>query len=511
MTHDSDSLDSLSSCRRKEQEQASLALLYAPLSIVILSSTGLVLSINQKACQVLGLESRGNLLQSSINIDELLHMNLLVGHATFLPLLSTLSIFNSECSLELFCSPSSLLSSKPQKRRINISHWTPNGFDSYYTLTISEELSSRSVSSSPGIAKPLAKKHSFVDLSRSETPSSRSTRSVISTKSDNRILRLRSSLASIRSLAGDRPRVSVLVAPSVPEQYGEEYLVWESFQFVATSLDIPVWLASKEGEPYWWSSMWKNTFGNQKNLCIHQEDEMRSTNMRARFLLLQKPYDIFHRLLTKNDEWKWFKTNWAPIFHPRIKNRCLRWVGTCQDVNEQILALEEAELAREQLMMVIDKAGLYLYIYDRNMVCKDFYGPTLDNMARSRSRDGPSHIKKAEYDRVALSIGCHISDLFGEDQDDLVRSMESIISGETKQTQLDIQVRGQWYRCRLAGVLEGDSVQSVVAFNTKVTELKTQEAEMQKSQMEASVAQQSSVAKSQVSAIHPGSQVLIIL
>lgn len=151
-------------------------------------------------------------------------------------------------------------------------------------------------------------------------------------------------------------------------------------------------------------------------------------------------------------------------------------------------------------MVVINKAGLYLYIYDHNLICKDFYGPALDNVRRTTWIDGSTRIQKSDYDEVACTIGVSMQDLWQEDQTELVTLSKEILAGGRQQVQIDIQERGEWYRCSLAGIKDSSNehLNSLVMFNTKVTELKKREAEVLASRIAADVSRQSSVQKSQV-------------
>lgn len=470
-----------------------LALLHAPLSILVLRETGTVCSINNKALQTLGLDEFD--AERDLHCDELLQRNLVVGSTSVLSVLSSLDTTNSCTEVEVWCkqnSPTGIR--KPKRRRISVSLWLDRDDLPHFTVIISEEISVKTSTPVSVNPSPTGMKRSYTDLvehlgqNAGVTP-----RGIMPINLDQKLITLKLSLSRFMYRADPAQRLGNTTASSTFDAIGREQLVWESFSFVADSLDIPIWMADSDPEPCWWNRKWLTTFAPGKSLNIHPDDEFRSDNIRSRSLAIQTPFEVLHRVLSADNEWRWFKTNWAPIFHPHDPQVCLRWVGNCQDVHDQLCALEDAELAREQLMLVIQQAGLYLYVYDTDLICKDFYGPLA--ATRTIACTGFPCISVTEPE--VSPKGFHVSIQFAN-QEQLVMAMQTLLRGEQRQTQMDINLEGEFYRVQLTAVLEEGRVHTIIAFLMRITELKEQETAVEQAKMEAFVARQASLAKSQV-------------
>lgn len=240
-----------------------------------------------------------------LHLDKLLQTHLVYDKTSFDPMLRSLDVFNSCLQIDMYCnSLKHLPSRKPKKRTLSVSRWTPDGLRFFLTVTLSDEFSQNNAQ--------------IKSLATTETGSS---------------IRKPSLRRGVSLLPSNQKKISRWRSLSVRAhdmaEYSEDYLIWESFQFVGDSLDIPMWLANKDGEPYWWSEKWIATFGSSWHKVIHPDDYSRSMTQRARFLILQKPYEIMHRLyFTAKQQHRWYKTRCCPVMHPRITGKCLRWVGT---------------------------------------------------------------------------------------------------------------------------------------------------------------------------------------
>ncbi|MCL6305248.1 PAS domain-containing protein, partial [Streptococcus agalactiae] len=83
------------------------------------------------------------------------------------------------------------------------------------------------------------------------------------------------------------------------------------------------------------------------NDMFHPDDQDRAWSVWRHSLATGDPYQIEYRLRHRDGTYRWVLGRALPIRDG--EGRITRWFGTCTDIHEQKLALEEREIVSQEL------------------------------------------------------------------------------------------------------------------------------------------------------------------
>ncbi|MEH3035126.1 MAG: PAS domain-containing protein [Sphingomonas adhaesiva] len=127
------------------------------------------------------------------------------------------------------------------------------------------------------------------------------------------------------------------------------------FRTLADTMPQMVWSTLPDGYHDYYNARWYEftgapvgtTDGEGWNDMFHAEDRDRAWAVWRRSLETGAPYQIEYRLRHRDGTYRWVLGRALPIRDE--DGRITRWIGTCTDVHEQKLALEEREVISQEL------------------------------------------------------------------------------------------------------------------------------------------------------------------
>lgn len=129
----------------------------------------------------------------------------------------------------------------------------------------------------------------------------------------------------------------------------------QRFQVLADSMPQMVWSTQPDGFHDYYNARWYqftgmpdgSTDGEGWNDMFHPEDQERAWARWRHSLETGDPYEIEYRLRHHSGEYRWTLGRALPMRDE--SGTIIRWFGTCTDIHEQKLALEERELIAHEL------------------------------------------------------------------------------------------------------------------------------------------------------------------
>lgn len=127
------------------------------------------------------------------------------------------------------------------------------------------------------------------------------------------------------------------------------------FRTLADTMPQMVWSTRPDGHHDYYNARWYDftgapagtTDGEGWNGMFHPDDQERAWTRWRDSLETGKPYQIEYRLRHYDGTYRWVLGRALPIRDE--EGRITRWFGTCTDIHEQKLALEEREIISQEL------------------------------------------------------------------------------------------------------------------------------------------------------------------
>lgn len=196
-------------------------------------------------------------------------------------------------------------------------------------------------------------------------------------------------------------RSYVAISRDISELVQARQELKEIKEFVLLSEAVPqlIWSTDEHGKIEYLNRNWYNYTGTtfeqvfvNREISVSHPDEREILQAAwKKALKSQQPYEMEHRILNKDGEYRWFLTRAMP--HLDEKGRVIKWIGAMTDIHEhkmlaQTLAhqAEEMRLMAESapvLMWSTDEKGNLLYANQRML---SFTGCTLEELYTSEDR-----------------------------------------------------------------------------------------------------------------------------
>lgn len=199
----------------------------------------------------------------------------------------------------------------------------------------------------------------------------------------------------------------------------------QRFRTLADTMPQMVWSTLPDGFHDYYNARWYeftgmpegSTDGEAWNGMFHPEDQERAWTAWRHSLATGEPYQIEYRLRHRDGLYRWVLGRALPIRDG--DDRIVRWFGTCTDIHEQKLALEEREIVSQELSHRIKNifaviSGLIAFAARNNPAFAPIASDLRDRiMALGRAHDfvrphSPQSRPKAQQD----SLHGLLSDLF---------------------------------------------------------------------------------------------------
>lgn len=127
------------------------------------------------------------------------------------------------------------------------------------------------------------------------------------------------------------------------------------FRTLADTMPQMVWSTLPDGYHDYYNARWYeftgvpegSTDGEAWNGMFHPEDQDRAWEKWRQSLATGNPYQIEYRLRRTDGAYRWVLGRALPIYDG--DGKISRWFGTCTDIHEQKLALEEREIVSQEL------------------------------------------------------------------------------------------------------------------------------------------------------------------
>jgi PAS domain S-box-containing protein len=127
------------------------------------------------------------------------------------------------------------------------------------------------------------------------------------------------------------------------------------FRTLADTMPQMVWSTLPDGYHDYYNARWYeftgvpagSTDGEAWNGMFHPDDQERAWTVWRHSLTTGDPYEIEYRLRHADGTWRWVLGRALPIRDG--EGAITRWFGTCTDIHEQKLALEEREVISQEL------------------------------------------------------------------------------------------------------------------------------------------------------------------
>ena len=127
------------------------------------------------------------------------------------------------------------------------------------------------------------------------------------------------------------------------------------FRTLADTMPQMVWSTLPDGYHDYYNARWyeytgvpeRSTDGDGWNGNFHPDDRERAWERWRHSLKTGEPYEIEYRLLHHSGEYRWTLGRALPIRDG--EGRITRWIGTCTEIHEQKLMMEEREIIAQEL------------------------------------------------------------------------------------------------------------------------------------------------------------------
>ncbi|MCT8000882.1 PAS domain-containing protein [Sphingomonas sanguinis] len=129
----------------------------------------------------------------------------------------------------------------------------------------------------------------------------------------------------------------------------------QRFRTLADTMPQMVWSTLPDGFHDYYNARWYeftgmpdgSTDGEAWNGMFHEDDQQRAWTLWRHSLATGDPYQIEYRLRHRDGTYRWVLGRALPIRD--ANGQITRWFGTCTDIHEQKLALEEREIVSQEL------------------------------------------------------------------------------------------------------------------------------------------------------------------
>lgn len=144
------------------------------------------------------------------------------------------------------------------------------------------------------------------------------------------------------------------------------------FESIANFMPVMVWTTTPDGLHDWFSQRWydytgltvEQSIGEGWRLPFHPEDMKITVKSWFHCLKTGEEYNTEYRCQRFDGEWRWMLGRALPIFDD--SGRIVKWIGTCTDIHDLVVARQEARRTREQLQQVIQHAKILLWAVNRD-------------------------------------------------------------------------------------------------------------------------------------------------
>jgi PAS domain S-box-containing protein len=127
------------------------------------------------------------------------------------------------------------------------------------------------------------------------------------------------------------------------------------FRTLADTMPQMVWSTLPDGYHDYYNARWYeytgvpagSTDGEAWNGMFHVDDQARAWDKWRHSLKSGEPYEIEYRLRHHSGEYRWTLGRALPIRD--VHGHIVRWIGTCTDIHEQRLMMEEREMIAHEL------------------------------------------------------------------------------------------------------------------------------------------------------------------
>ncbi len=127
------------------------------------------------------------------------------------------------------------------------------------------------------------------------------------------------------------------------------------FQLLADAMPQMAWSSRPDGHCDYFNARWYEftglaagaSEGQEWASCLHPEDADRTAAAWQHSLNTGEPYDVEYRLRRADGNYRWTLTRGLPLC--AADGRIVRWFGTCTDIHDHRVAMEEREIISQEL------------------------------------------------------------------------------------------------------------------------------------------------------------------
>jgi len=129
----------------------------------------------------------------------------------------------------------------------------------------------------------------------------------------------------------------------------------QRFQLLADTMPQMVWSTLPDGFHDYYNARWYeftgvadgSTDGESWNGMFHPDDQARAWELWRRSLESGEPYEIEYRLRAASGEYRWVLGRALPMYD--TDGTIVRWFGTCTDIHEHKMAMDQREIISHEL------------------------------------------------------------------------------------------------------------------------------------------------------------------
>lgn len=129
----------------------------------------------------------------------------------------------------------------------------------------------------------------------------------------------------------------------------------QNFRFVTESIPQLVWTTDPQGDVDYFNQKWYDYTGQEVDearstgwtKALHPDDYQRTVAAWHESITNKSIYNIEYRLKGYDDNYRWFLARGIPMIDGR--NEVIKWFGTCTDIHDQKIAIENLENIKEEL------------------------------------------------------------------------------------------------------------------------------------------------------------------
>jgi PAS domain-containing protein len=216
-----------------------------------------------------------------------------------------------------------------------------------------------------------------------------------------------------------------------------------------------------------------------QKLPFHPDDMSATKERWFHSLKTGDEYLTEYRCQRYDGQWRWQLGRALPFYDDA--GRIIRWFGTCTDIDDLVMAREEARRTREQLQQVIEHAKILLWAVNR------------DN--KLVLLEGQTKWKKGEDKKEFLGKDIfEVFDFGGVDRDRWRQPISQILNGGQQDEIVERYMsEARFYRTRLvpltattrlAGIEGSTYVDGVIGVSMDITELREREDQLREQEKE---------------------------